>query len=76
MSFQSRLKIVLQTLAIAVPELIHLLIIIVILTMMWAVLAHILFGWRREKASTLQDALYWSAASMLDPNRTSVSAHV
>ena len=73
LSFQSRLQVIIQTMVVAAPELLHLLVIILTITVMWAVHAHLLIGWRQENVSTLADSMYWASVSMLDFNRTAVS---
>ncbi|GAX82864.1 hypothetical protein CEUSTIGMA_g10291.t1 [Chlamydomonas eustigma] len=70
LTFQSRVAVITKTLAIAFPELVHLVVIIVTVTSMWAMLAHVVFGWREEYVSTYEDSLFWHFTAMIDLNKT------
>lgn len=60
-SFQSRVSVITESLAMASEELLHILFVIVLVTLMFACQAHILFGHRFFRLSTLNDAVYWTA---------------
>jgi hypothetical protein len=71
MSFQSRVSVITESLAVAAEELIHILCIIVTVIILSAVQAHLLFGNRILPFSNLKDSLYWVSIAYIDRNSTS-----
>ena len=70
-SFQSRVSVITEAIAAAAEELIHVLGVIVMVIILFAVQAHILFGNRMFAFSDLSNSLFFASSVFLDRNITS-----